>query len=51
MRPEFYKPAAEGTLENPVKSGAEGARPKVETLRQKDRADHKTYLHAFFRVA
>jgi hypothetical protein len=33
------------TLERPVKSGAEGAKPvRVETLRQKDRGDGMAYL-------
>ena len=40
MRSEsFRKLLAEGTLENPAKSGAEGARlTAAESLRQKDRA-------------
>jgi len=36
---ESMRPAVEESLENPVKSGAEGARlARVESLRQKDRA-------------
>ena len=48
----MQKPIAEGTLENPVKAGAEGARRIAESLRQKDGA--KVYLSTrslFFRVA
>ena len=34
----MFRLLVEGTLENPVKSGAEGARATPESLRQKDRS-------------
>lgn len=46
MRSEsFKKLSAEGTLENPVDSGAEGARlTAAESLRQKDRAKNQKII-------